>query len=240
MNVRKTLNRIVFGLLFIGAGVGYVCKIAGIWPDFTIFFPGWWTLFIIVPMVISIKKKDPGIFNISLLLLGVALLLSNDAYNIIEFQQFIWVALAALLIVIGIRIICAPMIRRAKYNRTLRATQPAGTYYSESDGKKKFNSSFTSSTENDDGQVFEGASVSVNFGEMTLDLRGAIFNFDTVIDASAAFGEVNILLPDNVNIRLDSSSFLGGVNNRHRNPAHSDLPTVIINAGASFGVVNIK
>ena len=88
--------------------------------------------------------------------------------------------------------------------------------------------------------MFEGASVSVNFGEMTLDLRGAIFNFDTVIDASAAFGEVNILLPDNVNIRLDSSSFLGGVNNRHRNPAHSDLPTVIINAGASFGVVNIK
>ena len=144
MNVRKTLNRIVFGLLFIGAGVGYVCKIAGIWPDFTIFFPGWWTLFIIVPMVLSIINDGPGIFNISLLLLGVALLLSNDAYNIIEFQQFIWVALAALLIVIGIRIICAPMIRRAKYNRTLRATQPAGTYYSESDGKKKFNSSFTS------------------------------------------------------------------------------------------------
>lgn len=240
MNVRKTLNRIVFGLLFIGAGVGYICKFAGICPNFTIFFPGWWTLFIIVPMILSIINDGPGIFNISFLLLGVALLLSNDAYNIIEFRQFIWVALAALLIIIGVRIICAPMIRRARYNRTLRSAQKSGTYYSEPAGKKKYSYSFACATESYGGRVFEGASISVNFGSMTFDLREAIFNCDTVLDISSAFGEVNILLPDSVNIKLNSSSFLGGVNNRHRNSEEGGLPTVIINAGASFGVVNIK
>ena len=127
----------------------------------------------------SVVNDGPGVFNVAVLLIGVALLLSNDAYGIIEFKQFIWIALAALLILIGIRIIFEPSIRRAKYNRTLRATQPEGTYYADSDGKKKVNINFSSSTENFDGQVFEGADASVSFGEITLDLRGATFTHDT-------------------------------------------------------------
>lgn len=101
MNTRKTLTRIITGLFFIVIGIGYVGKFAGIWPEFTIFFPGWWTLFIIVPMILSIINDGPGIFNIAVLLIGIALLLSNDAYGIIEFKQFIWIALAALLILVA-------------------------------------------------------------------------------------------------------------------------------------------
>lgn len=137
MNARKTLSRILTGLIFIVIGIGYVGKFAGIWPEFTVFFPGWWTLFIIIPMLFSVVNDGPGVFNVAVLLIGVALLLSNDAYGIIEFKQFIWIALAALLILIGIRIIFEPSIRRAKYNRTLRATQPEGTYYADSDGKRR-------------------------------------------------------------------------------------------------------
>ena len=101
MNARKTLSRILTGLIFIVIGIGYVGKFAGIWPEFTVFFPGWWTLFIIIPMLFSVVNDGPGVFNVAVLLIGVALLLSNDAYGIIEFKQFIWIALAALLILIG-------------------------------------------------------------------------------------------------------------------------------------------
>ena len=240
MNARKTLSRILTGLIFIVIGIGYVGKFAGIWPEFTVFFPGWWTLFIIIPMLFSVVNDGPGVFNVAVLLIGVALLLSNDAYGIIEFKQFIWIALAALLILIGIRITFEPSIRRAKYNRTLRATQPEGTYYADSDGKKKVNINFSSSTENFDGQVFEGADASVSFGEITLDLRGATFTHDTAINANASFGTVKILLPANINIKLETSSLFGAVNNRHINPAQSGLPTVFINAGASFGSVDIS
>ena len=240
MNTRKTLTRIITGLFFIVIGIGYVGKFAGIWPEFTIFFPGWWTLFIIVPMILSIINDGPGIFNIAVLLIGIALLLSNDAYGIIEFKQFIWIALAALLILVGIRIIFEPTIRRAKYNRTLRENAPAGTYYSESGEKKKLNASFTGYTESFAGQSFDGADASASFGELTLDLREAFFTHDTVINASASFGSVKILLPDNVNIKLTPSSFFGSVNNRHINPPASGLPNVIINASASFGSVEVK
>lgn len=240
MNARKTISRLITGLIFIIVGIGYVGKFAGIWPDFSIFFPGWWTLFIIVPMVYSIVNDGPGVFNIAVLLLGVALLISNDAYGIIEFKQFVWIILAALLIVIGVRIILGPTIRRAKYNRTLRENTQSGTYYSESDQKKKLSASFTSYTEDFAGRTFEGADASASFGELTLDLRRAVFTHDTVINASASFGTVKILLPENVSIKLNPSSLFGGVDARHINPAGSGLPVVIINATASFGTVEIR
>lgn len=240
MNSRKTLSRIITGLLFIVIGVGYVGKFAGIWPNFTIFFPGWWTLFIIVPMIFSIVNDGPGIFNIAVLLIGVALLLSNDAYGIIEFRQFIWIALAALLILVGVRIIFEPTIRRAKYNRTLRESAPSGTYYSDSGERKKLNASFTSYTESFSGCNFEGADATASFGELTVDLRGAVFTHDTVLNASASFGTVKILLSDNVNIKLNPSSLFGGVANRHRNSPSTGLPVIIINASASFGSVDIR
>lgn len=240
MNARKTISRLITGLIFIIVGIGYVGKFAGIWPDFSIFFPGWWTLFIIVPMVYSIVNDGPGVFNIAVLLLGIALLISNDAYGIIEFKQFVWIILAALLIVIGVRIILGPTIRRAKYNRTLRENTQSGTYYSESDQKKKLSASFTSYTEDFAGRTFEGADASASFGELTLDLRRAVFTHDTVINASASFGTVKILLPENVSIKLNPSSLFGGVDARHINPAGSGLPVVIINATASFGTVEIR
>ena len=41
---------IVIGILFLGRNME--------WWDFSIFFRGWWTLFLIVPSIIALIKRD--------------------------------------------------------------------------------------------------------------------------------------------------------------------------------------
>lgn len=240
--MRKTLNRLLWGLLFITAGIGYIGRLAGFWENFTIFFPGWWTLFLIIPMLFSIINDRPNWFNISILLLGVGLLLSNDAYNIFQFKDFIWIALAAILILIGIRIIFAPLWTRAATKRKNRIVTDDGTNtgYRTDEASHHYSVSFGDARESFEGREFLGAEVNAVFGSFTLDLRGAIINRDAVIDIDAAFGSVEVLVPSDVNIRTSGDSFFGATSNSRTAEADSTKPTLFIKCDAAFGGITIK
>lgn len=67
---------------------------------------------------------------------------------------------------------------------------------------------------NFDGQVFEGA------------------------ELSAIFGGVDILVPDNVNVKVSSNSIFGGVSNK--TAVHQNAPTIYVSGTCMFGGVEIK
>lgn len=74
--MKKNIAPLLFGIVFIIAGLGYVGSVLFHW-NFTIFFDGWWTLFIIVPSFISICANGPKGFTVGAFLVGVLLLLSE-------------------------------------------------------------------------------------------------------------------------------------------------------------------
>lgn len=74
--MKKNIAPLLFGIFFILAGLGYMGSVLFHW-DFTIFFDGWWTLFIIVPAFISICANGPRGFTVGAFLVGVLLLLSR-------------------------------------------------------------------------------------------------------------------------------------------------------------------
>ena len=51
---------IVLGLLFLVIGAGYLAEVLGFIDNFTIFFDGWWTLFIIIPCFCGLFGKGGG------------------------------------------------------------------------------------------------------------------------------------------------------------------------------------
>lgn len=51
---------IVLGLLFLAIGLGYLLEVIGVFENFTIFFSGWWTLFIIVPCFCGLISRGGG------------------------------------------------------------------------------------------------------------------------------------------------------------------------------------
>ena len=70
----KKLNRIIWGVVLVAAGVLAALNAFGI-TNFDFFFDGWWTLFIIVPCLIGLVSSHEKTGNLIGLLVGIILLL---------------------------------------------------------------------------------------------------------------------------------------------------------------------
>jgi len=79
------------------------------------------------------------------------------------------------------------------------------------------------------------------FGGVMLDLRGAqVADGGASINATAAFGGVEILVPRGWRVSVRSTPILGGVDDKTEHPAASDAPLLEIDAVAFCGGVDIK
>lgn len=87
--MNQKMKYILYGLCFLIVGIGYLGDAGMLW-NFTVFFPGWWTLFLIVPSIVNIVEKGFSFVNILFLCMGIYLFL--DANHLIHFNlniQFI-------------------------------------------------------------------------------------------------------------------------------------------------------
>ena len=91
-----------------------------------------------------------------------------------------------------------------------------------------------------DNQLYTGGNYDVSFGSMTLDLRKANFESETIINISTSFAGVDLYLPEDVNLQIESSSFFGGVDRHQRTNKESNTKIVILKAHCVFGGVNIR
>lgn len=110
--MRDRIGNVLWGLVFIILGVGFAGNVLWHW-DFELFFDGWWTLFIIIPCLISIVQRGPSTGNIVGLCIG-GMLLVSEYYNI----DFLWdLIFPAILIIIGISFIFRNTVRNNRnYN----------------------------------------------------------------------------------------------------------------------------
>lgn len=90
------------------------------------------------------------------------------------------------------------------------------------------------------GEHFHGATLDATFGGIRIDLRNAVIDEDEEIDIRTCFGGVELYVPANVNVKVKSRSFFGGVGNKTFRPERQDIPTVFIVASNTFGGVDIK
>ena len=72
------------------------------------------------------------------------------------------------------------------------------------------------------------------------DLRNATINKDCVLDVSAIFGGIHIVLPSYVNVKISSHSVFGSINNKGHENAKENTITVYVNGGGIFGGVEIE
>ena len=94
---------------------------------------------------------------------------------------------------------------------------------------------------NFDDEKFEGTNISAVFGSIKCDLRKAEIKKDVVINASAIFGGIEILVSNNVKVKVKSSSMFGGASEKKRNVNEDkNTPTIYVNATCLFGGVEIK
>lgn len=88
---------------------------------------------------------------------------------------------------------------------------------------------------------FKGGKITAMFGGAEIDLREAELDENgATISTFAAFGGVDIFIPESWPIEIHSTAILGGVGSECRNEQCSEGKRLIIYATATFGGIDIK
>ncbi len=226
--MKKKLKGIIWGLVFIVAGIGFALDNLGV-LDFNLFFDGWWTLLIIVPCLIGLFTEKDKTGNIIGLAIGVALLLCCQ--NLLDFDLIRKLIFPAIVLIIGITILCKAFSKTADSEKIKQLKEK---------DLRTANAIFSGVDIRPQGEAFHGAELTAVFGGIECDLRNAIFEEDCVINATAIFGGVDVFLPENVNVKSTSNSLFGGVSDKkHQNKEENGI-TVYVNGASVFGGVEIK
>ena len=98
----KQIKPIIWGIAIVALGIIFGGNALGLF-SLNVFFDGWWTLFIIIPSVISLITDDGKLMSLAFIATGVLLLLA--AQNVISYEVAGKVILAVFLVSIGLSII---------------------------------------------------------------------------------------------------------------------------------------
>lgn len=227
----KKISAVMWGLVLIAVGVVLGGNALG-WFDINLFFKGWWTLFIIVPCTIGlITNIKEWLGHLIGIIVGVCLLLASQ--DVISFSSLWKLLLPAIIILIGLSMIIKTLFSKKfdkavdKLNEKFNKDEESGAV-------------FSGVNINLSGKEFKGKNVSAIFGGLKLDLREAKIKEDVIINATAIFGGVDILVPEGVIVETKSNSFFGGVSNKKKSAPKAKAPTVYVNGTAMFGGVEVR
>ena len=217
----KKISTVLVGIIFVIAGVIIGLNSFGI-TDINIFFDGWWTLFIIIPAINGFITDEEKMGSIIWLIIGIVLLLGCQ--NLISFDVIWKLTLPVILVFIGLSIM---------FNNN-------GKKDSKNTSNNEYCACFSGKTIKFDDKYFKGSEVNSIFGGITIDLTNAKIKDGAVIDATAVFGGVTILIPDDLKFEIKSTSVFGGVSDKTKNKEKKDKVTLYVNSCSIFGGVDIK
>lgn len=229
----KQARPIIWGVAIIALGVIFGGNALGLF-NFNVFFDGWWTLFIIVPSVISLITEKEKLSSLGCLAAGIILLLA--AQNVFSYDVAWKAILAIFLIVIGLSIIVKGVFKnnndkevekKIKNLKNDRVMDSQMAIFSGSD--RVYND-----------EVFSGSNLVSVFGGVNLDLRNATVEKDTVIKAFCLFGGIDIKVPKDVQVQIKSGFVFGGISDDRKDKSTKGKHTIFIDAAGGFGGINVN
>lgn len=87
---------------------------------------------------------------------------------------------------------------------------------------------------------FYGAKIDAFMGGISMDLRGARIHDGSILDIHTFMGGMELKLPQDIDLQIHSSCFIGGVNNPISRDHSKDAKRLIIKANCMIGGVDIK
>lgn len=224
----KKFRRVSWGILLIAAGVLFGLNALNI-TNINIFFEGWWTLLIIIPSVTGLFSERDKTGCFIGLAMGVLLLLC--CRGILSFS-LLWKLLApAFIVILGCKLVFSGLFGNKASDMIVSIRKNGGE-------PKVGYAVFSGCDVNFDAEVFEGAELTATFGALKCDLRNAVIEKDCAIQVWAIFGGIDILVPENVNVKFGTNCLFAGTSNKtgHRR----NVPTVYIGGVCMFGGVEVK
>ncbi|MBU5487703.1 cell wall-active antibiotics response protein [Clostridium sp. MSJ-8] len=225
--MKNKLGNILWGLLFIIIGVGLGGNALDLW-DFNLFFDGWWTLFIIIPSIISMIQNGPNTDNIIALCIGIFLFIT--CLDCLPMEILKKLIIPIILVIVGIRVM---LVGTKKKNgpKSINADK---------DNKAGIVAIFGGHETKYPNEVLDYAEVLSVFGGATFDLTDAIIDKDIKIDVVSVFGASTIITPRNCKVKVSSVPIFGGTSNKTEQNEDINAHTIYISATSIFGATDIR
>lgn len=199
---------------------------------------GFWGIVGLAIAVLSISSIINNGFNfgnVFFLLIGGWMIAGQFAF--VGANNFL-VFVAILLIAIGIYVITNVFRNNrgsVKWTEVNDSGNPCDT-----DEYIKYECSFGERNIVNGSKSFKGGKVDVSFGSIRLDLSTIEIQGEARLEVSAAFGEIEIIMPRNVPYKTSVSPFFGSFNNKAPFvPVVTGEPYIEITGSASFGTVKL-
>ena len=232
--MRNKISNLIWGIIFIVIGVGIAGNILFDW-NFHIFFDGWWTLFIIIPCLLSIIRSGLTIAASGGLIIGVMLLVSQYVDIGIDWWKLI---IPAVLIVIGLKIMFQGAFRKP-LNLNHKGYAEGHVEGNSNTTAKEYSAIFAGNKIRVTDR-FTGTILNSIFGGISLDLRDAIIDSDVEIAATAVFGGIDIYVPSGVTVKVNNVPIFGGVSNKTVRSTDPNAYTIYLNSTTMFGGIDLK
>ena len=221
-------SNLIWGLIFLLVGLLLVLDRLNI-LEFNIFFKGWWTLFIIIPSLVGLINEREKTGNLIGLIIGICLLLVMQ--DVISFDLLLKLFFPIIFILIGLSLIFKDRISK-KIQKEVKHIKKKNIKMNE------YNAIFSSESLNFNGNSVFNMELSAIFGGLKLDLRDAKIPNDLLIETSSIFGNIEIILPDDVCVKTTGTNIFGGVTNKYE--INNSKKVIYIENLCLFGGLDIK
>lgn len=219
----KQTSRVMWGIVLVFLGAVYVLNILEI-TDINLFFKGWWTLLIIIPSFISMftdSDKTGGIIGLTV---GLMLLLGCRGY--VDFRVMCKLVVPVIFIFVGLMLIFKNAFNKETNEKMKKLKNNVDM--------RGFSAVFSTKNDVVSMKFFDGANYTAICGTVNSDISSAFIEKDVLIKVENILGNVNISVPENVNVSVTSHSLFGGINNRVVN-SDANAVTVYVKAYCLLG-----
>lgn len=241
----KKFTKIIWGVALIIIGAIIALDRLNV-ISFDVIFDGWWTLFIIVPCAIGLFQRQSVTGNLIGVIVGVTLFAVHRGW--LNWDLVGDMIFPVILVAVGAGVIFTkkeketfdelekeetlienPVINEEVSFSNTPETKKLNVFFAFSGGKSVVN-----------GDKVTGGDVTAIFGGSDCDLTNAVFQGVTQLNVNAIFGGVKLILPENVNVKINPTSIFGGTTNNRNSANNENAPTVYVNAFSMFGGIKIQ
>lgn len=226
--MRYKASQFLLGFLLLAVGVGLLGNALNIW-HFSLFFKGWWSLFLIIPAVHGLTRY--GYSFPRLILLATGLLFFANAQGFLPIRPSRLIVPIAL-IGLGVLFVSSKIVHSREespnYNTAPREASPS------------YLSIFNDSHVRNDSQDFKNGSATCIFGDLNVDLENAGCRQDAYFQSTSIFGDLKIKVPASMRLDIRPFAVFGEVKNKTVPQDLQPGPVFHINCTSIFGDVVLK
>jgi len=226
---RNYQGRIFSGLVIIAIGVIFLLANMDR-LDFGDFISTYWPMILILIGISHLLTTGFRNAGVALFLIAIGAFFQLNNWGVLGGR--VWAYFWPLLIIAaGLWIIFKPKPKAFSSKAPEIKDDDLGAFVAFSGLKRRF-----------DSERFRGGKATVIFGGMDLDLtQTKLADNQATVELTAIFGGINLFVPREWQVIVDSSSILGGVEEKHRPiPSTTIQMTLYVKATAILGGIDIK